>query len=148
MPLRKLLAINVAVLAWFALLFALPMGGQWVARAIWGVEGALFGGVAGFLLVLVGTIVGIIYGLAWSERQAQARVRREGARCTAFVKSYRRISMSQHRVLWVIHFAQGAAGREYVLEGLSDPWLADVCALGRPVAVIAHPDAETLVVEG
>lgn len=148
MSLRKLLAINAAVLAWFAMLFAFPMGGQWIARTVWGIEAALFGGAAGFLLVLVGTIVGVIYGMAWSERQAQEQVRREGVRCTAFVKSYRRISMSQHRVLWVVQLPSGPAGREYTLEGLSDPWLADVCALGRPVSVIAHPEAQTLIVEG
>lgn len=148
MSLRRLLAINVAVLAWFALLFAFPMAGQWIGRAVWGNEGALVGGAAGFLFMVVGTIVGLMVGIARSERQAQEQVRREGVRCTAFVKSYRRISMTQHRVLWVVQFPSGPAGREYTLEGLSDPWLADVCALGRPVLVIAHPEAQTLVVEG
>ena len=56
--------------------------------------------------------------------------------------------MTQHRVLGVVRFSAGAAGREYMLAGLSDAWLADVCALERLVRVIAHPTAETLVIEG
>lgn len=145
---QRLVAIMVGVLAWFASLFAVPAGVGWVASAIWGPGAGIVGGAVGFLFVLVGTIVGVGYGLAWSERRAVEQVRREGVRCTAWVKSYRRVSMTQHRVLWVVHFPAGPAGREYMMPGLSDAWLADVCALERPVRVIAHPEGETLVIEG
>ncbi|MFO0607451.1 MAG: hypothetical protein U0324_30075 [Polyangiales bacterium] len=145
---QRLVAIMVGVLAWFASLFAVPAGVGWVASAIWGPGASIVGGAVGFLFVLVGTIAGVAYGLAWSERRAVELVRREGVRCTAWVKSYRRVSMTQHRVLWVVQFPAGAAGREYMMPGLSDAWLADVCALEKPVRVIAHPEAEALVVEG
>lgn len=148
MTTQRMLAITLGVLAWFASLFAVPAGVGWVASQLWGPGAGLVGGAAGFVFVLVGTIVGIIVGVFWSERRAAERVRRDGVRCAALVKSYRRVSMTQHRVLFVVHFPTGAAGREYMLSGLSDAWLADVCALERPVQVIAHPDAETLVIEG
>ena len=113
-----------------------------------GPSASLAGGVAGFLFFLVGTIAGVAYGLASSERQAAEWVRREGERCLARVKSYRRVSMTQHRVLWAIEFSSGVAGREYTQTGLDDAWLADVCALGKPVRVIAHPRGDTLIVAG
>lgn len=146
MSLRRLLAINLAVLAWIGLMIAFPVAGQWIGRAVGGPGYGLVGGAAAFVLFLVGTIAGAFFGLTWSERQSVERVRREGVACTAWVKSYRRISMTQHRVLWVIQFPQGAVGREYVQVGLSDPWLADVCALGRPVPVIAHPEGDTVII--
>jgi hypothetical protein len=148
MTTQRVLAIALGVLLWFASLFAVPWLFGWVASLIWGPGGAILGGAAGFLLVLTGTIVGVFVGATWSERRAVERVRREGVRCAALVKSYRRVSMTQHRVLFVVHFPEGAAGREYMLAGLSDAWLADACALERPVRVIAHPAAETLVIEG
>jgi hypothetical protein len=148
MTTQRVLAITLGVLLWFASRFAVPAGAGWVAAQLWGPGAGLVGGAAGFVFVLVGTIVGAFVGLSWSERRAAEQVRREGVRCVAQVKSYRRVSMTQHRVLFVIHFPTGAAGREYMLAGLSDAWLADVCALERPVRVIAHPTAETLVIEG
>ncbi len=148
MTTQRLLAITLGVLVWFASIFAVPAGVGWVASQLWGPGAGLVGGAAGFVFVLVGTIVGIVVGLVWSERRAVERVRREGVRCVALVKSYRRVSMTQHRVLFVVHFPTGAAGREYMLSGLSDAWLADVCALERPLRVIADPAAETLVIEG
>lgn len=148
MTTQRVLAIALGVLLWFASLFAVPAGVGWVTSSLWGPGAGLLGGAAGFLLVLVGTIVGVFVGVSESERRAVERVRREGARCAALVKSYRRVSMTQHRVLFVVHFPEGPAGREYMLSGLSDAWLADVCALERPVRVIAHPAAETLVIEG
>lgn len=148
MTTQRLLAITLGVLVWFASIFAVPAGVGWVASQLWGPEAGLVGGVVGFVFVLVGSIVGLGFGLVWSERRAVERVRREGVRCVALVKSYRRVSMTQHRVLFVVHFPTGAAGREYMLAGLSDAWLADVCALERPIRVIADPAAETLVIEG
>ncbi|MFO0625479.1 MAG: hypothetical protein U0325_07640 [Polyangiales bacterium] len=147
MPLSRLLGIMAAVLVWFAMIFVFPWIGMVIGREVSGPGGAMVGGALSFVLFLVGTIVGTFYGLTRSARLARERVQRDGVRCTAFVKSYRRISMTQHRVLWVVQFPNGLAGREYTLEGLSDAWLADVCALGRPVSVIAHPDAQTLIVE-
>lgn len=79
-----------------------------------------------------------------SDRAAEAHVRAVGTLCVAFVKSYRRISMTQHRVLFEIQLPTGAIGREYVLSGLPNAWLADVTALGRPVQVYAHSDARTI----
>lgn len=136
------------VLAWFASLGLVPWFTGWLASLIWGPDGALLGGAAGFLLVLVGTIVGVFVGLSRSERQATEQLQREGVRCVAMVKSYRRVSMTQHRVLFAVQFPTGLAGREYMLSGLNDAWLADVCALERPVRVVAHPTAETIIIEG
>ena len=101
-----------------------------------------------FVVAVVAFPFALIALVARSERKAQERLRAEGVRCIAFVKTYRRVSMTQHRVLWVVHFPAGPAGREYMMPGLSDAWLADVCALERPVRVIAHPEGETLVIEG
>ena len=148
MTTQRMLTITLGVLVWFASLFAVPAGVGWVASRLRGPGAGLVGGAAGFVVVLVATIVGVIVGVFWSERRAVEQVRREGVRCVALVKSYRRVSVTQHRVLCVVHFPAGAAGREYMLAGLSDAWLADVCALERPVRVIAHPAAETLIIEG
>lgn len=148
MTTQRVLAITLGVLLWFASLFAVPWAVGWFASSLWGPGAGLLGGAAGFVLVLVGTVVGVAVAAVWGERRAAERVRREGVRCAAQVKSYRRVSMTQHRVLFVVHFPDGAAGREYMLSGLSDAWLADACALERPVRVIAHPAAETLLIEG
>jgi hypothetical protein len=80
-----------------------------------------------------------------ADRAAREQLEKTGARCVAFVRSYRRISMTQHRVLFEIHLPSGPIGREYVVSGLADHWLADVGALGRPVRVCAHPDASTIL---
>ena len=76
MSLPRLLAINLGVLAWFAALFAFPMGGQWFARAVWGSDGALLGGAAGFMLFVVGT--GDARALPLYERAARVWSRRAG----------------------------------------------------------------------
>ncbi len=88
----------------------------------------------------------LIWGLsAWAESAARDRLRATGTRCLAVVKSFRRISMTQHRVVFEIRLPTGSIGREYVLSGLADDWLADALALGREVPVIAHPDAGTIL---
>lgn len=143
-----MLAIAVGVILWFASLFVVPMITGSIAQYFWGPGGAIIGGALGFVTVLFGSIVGVFVAVSRSERQTTERVRREGVRCVAIVKSYRRVSMTQHRVLFVVQFPSGLAGREYMLSGLNDAWLADVCALERPVRVIAHPTAETLIIEG
>lgn len=90
----------------------------------------------------------VLYALIMrSERKAEERLRATGIRCTAYVKSFRRVSMTQHRVLLEIQFPSGSVGREYMLSKLSETWLADVCALSRPVRVVALPDAATIVFE-
>lgn len=105
--------------------------------------------VIGMLLFPVLIFGGVPLGI-WlmnrHERATQDRLRRTGSACTAYVKSYRRVSMTQHRVLFEIRLPSGAIGREYMLSGLSDDWLADAAALGRPIQVIAHPDARTIVI--
>ncbi len=110
--------------------------------------GGIVGGALGFVIFLFGSIAGVFAAVSRSARRTTEQVRRGGVRCVAIVKSYRRVSMTQHRVLFVVQFPSGLAGREYVLSGLNDAWLADVCALERPVRVIAHPTAEALLVEG
>ncbi len=102
-------------------------------------------GLVLFPVVMIGGIALGISLMNRAERAAQERLRRTGTACTAYVKSYRRVSMTQHRVLFEIRLPTGAIGREYMLSGLSDAWLADAAALGRPVQVIAHPDAKTIV---
>lgn len=104
------------------------------------------GQAIGFVLLLGAAIAGFIGLIFWSERAERQRVEREGTRCRALVKSYRRVSMTQHRVLFLIDFPGGQAGREYLLSGLSDAWLADVCARGLPITVLAHPEASTVIV--
>lgn len=99
------------------------------------------GGLAAFVL----PVVAIIMLSNWWDRRAADALRASGTRCRAKVKSFRRISMTQHRVMLAIEFPDGPSGREYVLTGLSDQWLADVCALERPVEVIADRNATTVV---
>ncbi len=81
------------------------------------------------------------------ERRAQARLRTEGVRVDAVVKTFLRRSMTQHRVLLELRFPWGPTGREYLLSGLSDDWLAHHAALGIPVVVFAHPTASTVLFE-
>lgn len=108
-----------------------------------------------FFVIAMGLgVLGLIglFVLLWklmdrAERNAIERVRATGTPCTAYVKSYRRVSMTQHRVLFEIQLPTGSIGREYMLSNLSDAWLADVAALGRPVPVIAHPEANTIVLD-
>ncbi len=102
-------------------------------------------GVVGFVVLFFAPLVIALKLIAHFERRAAEKLRATGARCTAYVKTFRRVSMTQHRVLFEIHHPQGAMGREYMLSGLDDVWLADVCALQRPVAVIADPAAKTVV---
>lgn len=104
-----------------------------------------FVGIAVFVALIVALPFAIISQLNRQERAARDHLRASGARCVAYVRTFRRISMTQHRVLFEIHLPAGPVGREYVLTELTDAWLADACALGRPVAVIAHPDAATIV---
>lgn len=110
--------------------------------------GATLGGVV--LLALAGFILfpaALIALITWSERRATARVMREGVRCQVLVKSYRRISMTQHRVLFEIHLPEGRAGREYVLSGLSDDDLANWTALQIPLVARVLAGAATIALE-
>ncbi len=100
---------------------------------------------AAFVVFLIGIATLIVFLLSRSEKAAADRLRRIGMRCVAYVKSYRRVSMTQHRVLLEIHLPTGRIGREYLLSNLSDAWLADVCALAQPVSVVAHPEASTIL---
>lgn len=99
------------------------------------------------VLFVVGTIAGIVLlirGVIRAERKAVERVRRTGTPCIAYVKSFRQVSMTQHKVLFEIQLPTGSIGREYMLSGLNHQWLADAAALGRPVQVIADPNASTI----
>lgn len=95
------------------------------------------------LFIFVGALIAYFVR---RERVEQERLRTTGVLCTAFVKSYRRVSMTQHRVLFEIQLPTGSIGREYMLSGLTDEWLADVTALVRPIRVYAHPQANTILV--
>ena len=95
--------------------------------------------------VAIGLVLLLVKLASRAERAARERLRTSGTPCTAYVKSYRRISMTQHRVLFEIQLPTGSIGREYVLPSLSDAWLADVTALARPIPVFAHPDARTIL---
>jgi hypothetical protein len=94
----------------------------------------------------VGTIVGVFSAV---EKRALDFVRNNGVRCTAYVKRFDRFgrSMTQQKVLFMIELPGGPIGRDYVMSGLDPRWLADVCALNKPISVIAHPDATTLIIE-
>ncbi len=110
--------------------------------------GALLGGLV--LLALAGFVLlpaGLIALINRSERRATERLRREGVRCQVFVKSYRRISMTQHRVLFELYLPEGRVGREYVLSGLSDADLANWTALQIPLAASAHANANTIALD-
>ena len=110
--------------------------------------GATLGGIV--LLGLAGFVLFpavLIALLNWSERRAVARVLREGVRCQVLVKSYRRISMTQHRVLFEMHLPEGRVGREYMLSGLSDADLANWTVLQTPLTARALADAATIALE-
>ena len=69
--------------------------------------GAYFGGIMLFALAMFVLLpAGLIALINRSGRQAVERVRREGARCQVFVKSYRRVSMTQHRVLFELYLPE------------------------------------------
>lgn len=94
----------------------------------------------------IGLPVLIIWLSNRHERSQQEALRATGTLCTAFVKSFRRVSMTQHKVLFEIQLPTGPIGREYMLSGLSDLWLAEVTALNKPVQVYARADANTILI--
>ncbi len=100
---------------------------------------------ASFLALLCGSILGLFVAVSRDQRRAEGFVRERGAVCTAYVKRYQRLRMTQHRVLLLVQFPGGPSGREYVIGRLDERWLADVCARDRPTRVIAHPDGQTVV---
>lgn len=142
---QRLLLIAVGVTAWFAAILGLPFGAAWAVQELGGGGYAVLAWGATFLVLLVGTIVGIIVAVLRGDKRAEQFVRERGAACTAYVKRYHRISMTQHRVLLLIQFPGGPLGREYVLSGLDERWLADVCARDLPTRVIAHPEGQVVV---
>lgn len=112
------------------------------------IAGAYFGGIVLFALtVFVLLPAGIIALMNRAERRAMERLRREGARCQVFVKSYRRVSMTQHRVLFELYLPEGRVGREYMLSGLSDADLANWTALQIPLGAHAHANAKTIALD-
>jgi hypothetical protein len=109
---------------------------------------ALVGGAVLLALgLMVGLPLGIILLMRRSERAAQERARREGVRCQVVVKTFRRVSMTQHRVLFLIYLPTGPIGREYLLAGLGDNDLANWAALGVPLWAHVTPDAETIALD-
>lgn len=110
--------------------------------------GALLGGMIFFALAGFVLLPAVIFALiSRSERRATERLLREGARCQVLVKSYRRISMTQHRVLFEIHLPEGRAGREYVIPGLSDADLANWAVLQTPLVARVLANMEAIALE-
>lgn len=89
----------------------------------------------------------IVMGLHDGGRRQRARLRVSGVRADALVKSFRRISQTQHRVLLEARLPGGSVGRELVADGLSDDWLAHHAALGIPVPIVADRSGATIVVD-
>lgn len=141
---RTLLAAAGAIV-WFAALVGVPFGAAWACQALGAGEYSVAAWGVSFLVLLVGTVGGVIVAILYSARQNDRFVRERGAACTAYVKGYRRVSMTQHRVLLLIEFPAGPQGREYMLSGLDERWLADVCARGLPAQVIAHPEGQSVI---
>jgi hypothetical protein len=110
--------------------------------------GAALGGIVLLALAAFVLVPAVLIALInWSERRAIARVLREGVRCQVLVKSYRRVSMTQHRVLFEMHLPEGRVGREYMLSGLSDADLANWTVLQTPLVARALADATTIALE-
>ncbi|AKT41284.1 hypothetical protein [Chondromyces crocatus] len=121
------------------------LSGNMAAR-LW--SGVSAGGFIFAVLVLCVLLpAGVIALTDRAERRAIERLRREGMRCTALVKSFRRISMTQHRVLFELLLPTGRLGREYVLTGLNDTDLANWTALQVPLAASADPNASTIALD-
>lgn len=99
-----------------------------------------------FGLLFAWLFVAIYLGLT-AEGRGKKRLATEGMRARAVVVSSRRISMTQHRVLFRIEGPAGPTGREYVMTGLNDAWLADVCAVQRPINVVWAPHIAALIIE-
>jgi hypothetical protein len=142
---QRVLLIFVGVIIWFAAIVGVPFGAAWACQELGAGEYSIAAWGGSFLVLLVGTVGGVIVAILYSGRQNDRFVREQGAACTAYVKGYRRVSMTQHRVLLLIEFPAGPQGREYMLSGLDDQWLADVCARALPTRVIAHPEGQTVV---
>lgn len=79
------------------------------------------------------------------DRRERARLRTEGVRAEAVVKGFRRVSMTQHRVLIEARLPSGSVGRELMVSGLADDWLAHHAALGIPVPICASLSGSTIV---
>lgn len=135
---------------WISSIIVGPILAGWIAQELHlGAGGIMAAWTGTFLVLLVGTIVGVIVAVFWGEKSAADFVRKNGVRCTAYVKRYDRFgrSMTQQKVLFLIELPSGPIGRDYVMSGLDPHWLADVCALNKPLRVIAHPEASTLIIE-
>jgi hypothetical protein len=98
-------------------------------------------------LTVVVLAVAIVYSALATESRAHAELRRVGLPAQAIIMSFRRISVTQHHVLFRIEGPSGPVGREYVVSGLADTWLADVSATQRPVSVIWAPNIHQVIVE-
>jgi MFS family permease len=146
----RTLLIALGSLAWLTAIIGGPMAAGWLAAALdLGAGGIMAAWTITFLVLFVATIVGVLSAVSWGEKRARDFVRNNGVRCTAYVKRFDRFgrSMTQQKVLFLIELPGGPVGRDYVMSGLDSRWLADVCALNKPISVIAHPDATTLIIE-
>lgn len=101
--------------------------------------------ILGLTVVLL--VVAIVYPLLTAESRAHADLRRVGLPAQAIIMSFRRISLTQHHVLLRIEGPSGPVGREYVVSGLADAWLADMSATQRPVSVVWAPNIHHVIVE-
>jgi hypothetical protein len=74
----------------------------------------------GFLFLFAGTFAltpVIVMSLNDGERRAEARLRKEGARAQAIIKSFLRRSMTQHCLLLEVRLPSGSIGRELLVSG-------------------------------
>ena len=73
------------------------------------------------------------------ELRQEEKLRANGVQAQGIIKSYLRRSMTQHRVLLEVRLPTGSIGRERLIAGLDDAWLAHHTALGIPVPVFVDP---------
>ena len=152
---RKLLLYAAVGLGGVAFLLVTPFAFAAAARLLApkdahgmsATDASVIGFAVGTIATLILAAVAIVGGTRVVERKSRERLRRYGSGCVAVVKTYRRVSVTEHRVLFLVQFPSGPRGLEYTMSGLADGWLADVCAQQSAIRVIAHPDAKTILIE-
>lgn len=104
-----------------------------------------------FILLFVGMFGAVFVFIAASghaDKRARARLRVEGIRGDALIRSFRAISQTQHRVLVDLTLPTGRFGREIVLTGLTNEWLAHQAGLAQRVPVFANAAGTQISFDG
>lgn len=123
-----------------------PFAFSGLAADIWGWQGSQFGFAVGLLLMLLISF-GVVYAsIVVPARSARHWLLKHGQQCDGYVKTFERISLTQHRVvLQILDSHGGSVGRVYVVSGVDERWLAHVCGTSKRIQMLAHPESDDVM---